>query len=29
VSHLIESGQLTLDDIDEARATLRKLSEEE
>jgi predicted transcriptional regulator len=29
VSHLIESGQLTLDDINEARATLRKLSEEE
>ena len=26
VSHLIESGQLTLADIDEARETLRKLS---
>jgi predicted transcriptional regulator len=29
VSHLIESGQLTLDDIDEARKTLRDLSDEE
>jgi predicted transcriptional regulator len=29
VSHLIESGQLTVDDIDEARKTLRALSEEE
>lgn len=29
VSHLIESGQLTLDDIDEARKTLRKLADEE
>jgi len=29
VSHLIESGQLTLEDIDEARETLRKLSDEE
>lgn len=29
VSHLIESGQLTLDDIDEARKTLRKLSKKE
>ena len=26
VSHLIESGQLTLDDIDEARKTLRELA---
>jgi BlaI family penicillinase repressor len=25
VSHLIESGKLTLDDIEEARATVRKL----
>jgi BlaI family transcriptional regulator, penicillinase repressor len=29
VSHLIESGQLTLDDIDEARNTLRKLAKKE
>jgi BlaI family transcriptional regulator, penicillinase repressor len=29
VSHLIESGQLTLDDIDEARKTLRELSDKE
>lgn len=29
VSHLIESGQLTLDDIDEARKTLRKLARKE
>ena len=29
VSHLIESGQLTLDDIDEARKTLRKLAKKE
>jgi predicted transcriptional regulator len=29
VSHLIESGQLTLDDIDEARKTLRKLQKSE
>ena len=29
VSHLIESGQLTLDDIDEARKTLRELSKKE
>lgn len=29
VSHLIESGQLTLDDIDEARKTLRALSKKE
>jgi len=29
VSHLIESGQLTLDDIDEARKTLRELAEKE
>jgi len=29
VSHLIESGQLTLDDIDEARKTLRELSRKE
>ncbi|MDX1561354.1 MAG: BlaI/MecI/CopY family transcriptional regulator [Gammaproteobacteria bacterium] len=29
VSHLIESGQLTLDDIDEARQTLRKLKDKE
>jgi len=29
VSHLIESGQLTLDDIDEARKTLRDLSSKE
>ena len=29
VSHLIESGQLTLDDIDEARKTLRDLSKKE
>jgi predicted transcriptional regulator len=28
VSHLIETGQLTLADIDEARKTLRKLSKE-
>jgi predicted transcriptional regulator len=29
VSHLIESGQLTLDDIDEARKTLRELADKE
>jgi BlaI family penicillinase repressor len=29
VSHLIESGQLTLDDIDEARKALRKLARKE
>lgn len=29
VSHLIESGQLTLDDIDEARKMLRELSKKE
>jgi len=29
VSHLIESGQLTLDDIDEARKTLRELSKKD
>ena len=29
VSHLIESGQLTLDDIDEARKTLRELAAKE
>ncbi len=29
VSHLIESGQLTLGDIDEARETLRKLGKKE
>jgi BlaI family transcriptional regulator, penicillinase repressor len=29
VSHLIESGQLTLDDIDEARKTLRELAKKE
>ena len=29
VSHLIESGQLTLDDIDEARKTLRELARKE
>lgn len=29
VSHLIESGQLTIDDIDEARKTLRELSRKE
>jgi predicted transcriptional regulator len=29
VSHLIESGQLTIDDIDEARKTLRELSKKE
>ena len=29
VSHLIESGQLTLDDIDEARKTLRELAGKE
>ena len=29
VSHLIESGQLTLDDIDEARRTLRELAKKE
>ena len=29
VSHLIESGQLTLDDIDEARETLRQLAKKE
>lgn len=29
VSHLIESGQLTLDDIDEARRTLRELADKE
>jgi predicted transcriptional regulator len=27
ISHLIESGQLTLEDIDEARKTLRELDE--
>ena len=29
VSHLIESGQLTMDDIDAARKALRELSKEE
>lgn len=29
MSHLIESGQLTLDDIEEARKTLRELSKKE
>jgi predicted transcriptional regulator len=29
VSHLIESGQLTLDDIDQARKTLSDLADEE
>ena len=29
ISHLIESGQLTLDDVDEARKTLRELSKKE
>ena len=29
VSHLIETGQLTLDDIDEARKTLRELSRQD
>jgi len=29
VSHLIESGQLTLDDIDEARKALRELARKE
>ena len=29
VSHLIESGQLSLEDIDEARKTLRELSKKE
>lgn len=29
VSHLIESGQLSLEDIDEARKTLRQLSKKE
>lgn len=29
VSHLIESGQLTLEDIDAARKTLRELSKKE
>jgi len=29
VSHLIESGQLTLDDIDEARKTLREIAGKE
>ena len=29
MSHLIESGQVTLDDINEARRTLRELSEKE
>jgi predicted transcriptional regulator len=29
VSHLIESGQLTLDDIDAARETLRELAKKE
>jgi predicted transcriptional regulator len=29
VSHLIESGQLSLEDIDEARKTLRALSKKE
>jgi BlaI family transcriptional regulator, penicillinase repressor len=29
ISHLIESGQLTLDDIEEARKTLRRLGKKE
>jgi predicted transcriptional regulator len=29
ISHLIESGQLTLEDIDEARKTLRRLAKKE
>ena len=29
IAHLIESGQLTLDDIEEARKTLRELTREE
>jgi len=29
ISHLIESGQLTLDDVDEARKLLRKMQKEE
>jgi predicted transcriptional regulator len=29
VSHLIESGQLTLEDVEQARATLRELSRKE
>jgi predicted transcriptional regulator len=29
ISHLIESGQLTLEDIDEARKTLRALDKKE